>query len=113
MLEALLILLGCQLAGEVLAGAMALPVPGPVIGMLLLLALLFLRGQVAESLAGLSTTLLAHLSLLFVPAGVGIMRHGQRIAEDWLALGITLVVSTLLTVMVTAAVMHWLMGRTG
>jgi holin-like protein len=113
MLEALFILLGCQLLGEVLAGALALPVPGPVIGMVVLFMALAYRGRVGDNLAGLSTALLAHLSLLFVPAGVGIMRHGGRVADDWPALTITLVVSTVLTLAVTAAVMQWLMRRWG
>lgn len=108
MLEALMILLGCQLLGEVLASALAAPVPGPVIGFVLLFLGLAGRRRVGEPLAALSAGLLSHLSLLFVPAGVGIVRHAARVSQEWLALGVTLVGSTLLTVAVTAAVMHLL-----
>lgn len=106
MLEALMILLGCQLLGEVIARLLALPVPGPVIGLMLLFLGLSLRGAVGEHLGGLANGLLRHLSLLFVPAGVGVIRHAERVAADWLAIGVTLVASTLLTLLVTAAVMR-------
>ena len=51
-------------------------------------------------------TLLSHLSLLFVPAGVGIIQYGALLREEWLALAIALVVSTLVTVAVTALAMR-------
>ncbi|MBA1149045.1 CidA/LrgA family protein [Ectothiorhodospiraceae bacterium WFHF3C12] len=106
MLEALMLLLGCQLLGEVLAGLLALPVPGPVIGLVLLFAVLAIRGGVGDGVGELANALLRHLSLLFVPAGVGIMRHMDRVAADWLPIAATLVGSTLLTLAVTAAVMR-------
>lgn len=71
MLEALTLILVCQLIGEVMVAATGLPVPGPVFGMLLLLGWLFLRGGVSKSVGRVADGLLAHFSLLFVPAGVG------------------------------------------
>jgi putative effector of murein hydrolase LrgA (UPF0299 family) len=75
MLESLTLILVCQLIGEVSVLVTRLPVPGPVLGMLLLLAWLLLRGGVPESVGRTADTLLAHLSLLFVPAGVGVLVH--------------------------------------
>jgi holin-like protein len=76
MLNALtLILLVFQLIGEVLAQLFALPVPGPVIGMALLFVALALRGGPSVELRDTAQNLLQHLSLLFVPAGVGVMLH--------------------------------------
>lgn len=105
MIESLTLLLVCQLVGEVLAGLFRLPVPGPVLGMVLLFAGLLVRGSVPRAMQSTAGTLLSHFSLLFVPAGVGIMLHLQRIEDAWLAIGVALVVSTLVAVVVTALAM--------
>ena len=94
MLPALTQLLIFQLAGEVLARGLGLPVPGPVLGMLLLFVALLVRGGPGDSLQGTSQTLLQHLSLLFVPAGTGIMVHLHRVADEWLPLLLALLLST-------------------
>lgn len=106
MLAALTLLLLCQLIGETLAHALALPVPGPVIGMILLFLYLVARQGPGEELRSTSQTLLQHLSLLFVPAGTGIVLHLNRIGDEWLALLISLLVSTVLALLVTAGVMQ-------
>ena len=105
MLSALTQLLIFQLAGEVLARGLGLPVPGPVLGMLLLFVALLVRGGPGDSLQGTSQTLLQHLSLLFVPAGTGIMVHLHRVADEWLPLLLSLLISTVATLVVTALVM--------
>ena len=107
MLRGLAVLLVFQLTGEVLARLADLPVPGPVLGMLLLLVGLELRRPLAEELRPASAGLLAHLSVLFVPAGVGVVQHGRRLLQEWPAVVATLVVSTLATVGVTG----WLAQR--
>lgn len=109
----LTILLLCQLAGEALAFGTGLPVPGPVLGLVLLVLLLVGRGQAPGSLEDTATGLLQHLSLLFVPAGVGVMLHAGRIAAEWAALAAALVLSTLLTIAVTALAMAWCARRLG
>ena len=103
LLHSLALLLTCQLAGEVLVRLAGLPVPGPVAGMLLLLAGLMVRRDLASSLRPVTSTLLQHLALLFVPAGVGVVSHLDRMRAEWLAIGSALVLSTLLTLVVTAA----------
>lgn len=105
MLSAISQLLIVQLAGEIVARSFALPVPGPVIGMLLLFVFLAKRGGPSDELQTTSQGLLQHLSLLFVPAGTGIMLHFQRISAEWLPLLISLLVSTTATLVVTALVM--------
>ena len=111
MLSALTQLLIFQLVGEVLARGLNLPVPGPVIGMLLLFATLLLRGGPSPALAGTSQNLLQHLSLLFVPAGTGVMLHLHRVADEWLALLLSLLISTIATLVVTALVMKLCLGN--
>ncbi len=113
MLSALTQLLIFQLLGEVIARALALPVPGPVLGMLFLFLTLMLRGGPTPALHDTSQNLLQHLSLLFVPAGTGIMVHLHRVADEWLALLLSLLVSTLATLVVTALVMKLCRGETG
>ncbi|MGE4499653.1 CidA/LrgA family protein [Hydrogenovibrio thermophilus] len=98
-----------QLVGESLAIVLNLPVPGPVIGMMLLFAALLWRGRSSEALDEVSDGLLSHLSLLFVPAGVGIMVYFHRIASEWLPIGLTLLLSTVITMVTTALTMWWVM----
>ena len=105
MLESLTLLLACQLVGEVVVRYVGLPIPGPVLGMVLLFVGLLIRRGVPAPLQQTATGLLSHLSLLFVPAGVGVMLHVARIQDAWLAFGAALVGSTLIAVAVTAAAM--------
>ncbi|WPL18922.1 Antiholin-like protein LrgA [Thiorhodovibrio winogradskyi] len=99
------LLLLCQLIGEVLVLLLALPVPGPVLGMLLLFVGLVLRGGVPAGLGQVADGLLAHLSLLFVPAGVGVMLHLAMLRAEWLAVTLALVLSTVLTLVTTGLLM--------
>ena len=105
MIAALTLLLVFQLVGEVIARALALPIPGPVIGMALLFLALLIRGGPREEVRLTSGQLLQHLSLLFVPAGTGIVLYGERIAAEWLPLLVSLFLSTFLTLAVTALVL--------
>ena len=111
MLGALTILLVFQLIGETISRGLGLPVPGPVIGFILLLGALLLRRGVPEELRTTATGLLTHFSLMFVPAGVGVMVHLSRLRDEWLPITVALVLSTLLTIGCTALVMNWLMRR--
>ena len=111
MIPALTLLLVFQLVGEVVARALALPIPGPVIGMALLFLTLLLRGGPGEDLRVTSGQLLQHLSLLFVPAGTGIVLYGHRLADEWLPLTVALIGSTALGIVVTALVLRALSRR--
>lgn len=106
MLSSITVLLLCQLAGEVIARLTKIPVPGPVVGMLLLFIGLVIRRGVPENLDKTGTTLLSHLSLLFIPAGVGVMVHLRLIADEWLPIAAALVLSTALTIAVTGLLMQ-------
>ncbi len=105
MLHALTLILLCQLAGELGVRVLAMPVPGPVIGMLLLLGWLFWRGGISPRVETTTAALLQHLPLLFVPAGVGVMVHWDGIRQDWQLLTLALVISTLIGFAVTAYTM--------
>lgn len=104
MIEAGILLLLCQLAGESLVRALDMPVPGPVLGAVLMLAFLGFRRGVPDNLGRTSHDLLANFSLLFVPAGAGIILHAARLEAEALALIAALVGSTALTIAVAALV---------
>ncbi|MDX1594373.1 MAG: CidA/LrgA family protein [Gammaproteobacteria bacterium] len=105
-LAGITLLLCYQLVGETIVRALGLPLPGPVLGMLLLLLTLVWTRGVAGRVEGVAETLLGHLSLLFVPAGVGVMVHGQRLGGEWLPIVAALVASTLLTLLAVAFTMR-------
>lgn len=104
-INGLTILLVYQLVGEIAVRFFAVPVPGPVLGMLLLFATLLVRKSADASVDSASRGLLSHLSLLFVPAGVGMVAHLDRISDEWLSIALALVLSTGITMAVTAGVM--------
>ena len=105
MLNYLTLIFSCQLAGELAVTALGLPLPGPVLGMILLFAFLVAKGGIPAELARVGDAMLSNLSLLFVPAGVGVMAHFSLLKADWLPLSTALVVSTVATIVVTASVM--------
>lgn len=111
MISALTLLLVFQLVGEVLARGLGLPIPGPVIGMGLMFLALVLRKGPSDELRGTASGLLQHLSLLFVPAGTGVMLHFQRLADEWLPLTVALLLSTFLSIAVTALLLNVLARR--
>lgn len=113
MLPALTLLLVFQLVGEVLVRGLDVPIPGPVVGMAMLLAVLVIRNGPSEDLRGTANGLLQHLSLLFVPAGTGVMLHFSRLAEEWLPLLAALAVSTVLSIAVSALLLAALSRRAG
>ncbi|MEM1424975.1 MAG: CidA/LrgA family protein [Cyanobacteria bacterium P01_H01_bin.130] len=106
-LSGLTILLTYEIMGEVTVRFFRLPVPGPVVGMVLLLLSLIAYGRVPRVLDEVTRGLLSQLSLLFVPAGVGVMVHFQRIGDEWVAIAGALVGSTFLSLIVTALTMQW------
>jgi holin-like protein len=140
---ALFILIGCQLIGEVLRTVLHLPIPGPVIGMFLLAAVLAGRqsggrqsggrqsdGRQSDgrhsgglqsgtsgapaapsSLQRTADALIAHMGLLFVPAGVGVIAQVGLLRTQWFPIVAALVGSTVLSLIVTGLMMHWT-GRT-
>lgn len=90
--------LGFQLVGEILARTLSLNLPGPVIGMILLAALLLLHPRIGHAIEKTATGFLSHLSLLFVPAGVGVVQYLDQISEIGLPLATALVGSTVLSI---------------
>ena len=110
MLAGITLLLVCQLIGEVLIRGLDLPVPGPVVGMLLLFLFLLIRGKTPEPLYVATNGILRNLALLFVPASVGVVTQLNTLASDWLSITVAVTVSTMATIAVTGLVMRRLTG---
>jgi holin-like protein len=108
-LQGLACLLLAQSAGELLVRALRLPLPGPVLGLGLVLALLAwvpTRRWLAAPVEAAAEGLLAHLSLLFVPLGVGVIAHLGLLGGHALALALVVLVSTLAGLVVTGLVLQ-------
>ena len=112
MIASLSLILLCQLAGEVMVRGLVLPMPGPVIGLVLLLLLLLARDRFAVlrrgplqggGVEGASRGLIANLSLLFVPAGVGVVQKLDLVAQHGIAIAAVLAISVIVTLLVTVA----------
>lgn len=98
MIHALALILLCQLTGETLARWLGLPVPGPVLGMGLMLALLSTSSRAAALVVPVGEGILRHIALLFVPAGVGVVGHLDRLGPEAAALALAIVISTALAI---------------
>jgi putative effector of murein hydrolase LrgA (UPF0299 family) len=112
MIASLSLILLCQLAGEVFVRGLGLPMPGPVVGLALLLLLLLARDRFdilalgplqGGGVESASRGLLAHLSLLFVPAGVGVVQQLGLIAQYGVAIAAVLAISVVVTLLATVA----------
>lgn len=119
MLAALTALLLCQLIGETFVRLVGLPVPGPVLGLVLLLGLLALRNGIQGrkgipgDLGPTANGLLKHLSLLFVPAGVGVVTYLGLIGDSVVPIVVALVGAWVITLLVTAGTASLLLKLRG
>lgn len=104
MIPALATILLFQLAGEVISRALGLPLPGPVLGMIGLVVAFMLVPRLVEMVRSTAQGLLTHLSLLFVPAGVGVVAHLSLLSEQGPELAAAVAVSTVLAIAVGALV---------
>jgi len=111
MILGLTVLLLCQLAGTVLQEGTGLPIPGPVLGLVMLLGYMVWRGGAPLFVRDSSLGLLKYFGILFVPAGVGVVTELQELRENALAISVAIVVSTLLGLVVTGVLMNWFLKR--
>jgi putative effector of murein hydrolase LrgA (UPF0299 family) len=102
-----------QLAGEVVARWLGLPLPGAVIGMVMLFIALVIRGSAPEPLKRVSIGLLQHLMLLLTPVVAGVVMHTERVSKEWLPFLLSNVVGGAITLVVTALVLRALLRRQG
>ena len=109
MLNALTLLVSCQFVGEVVTRGLGLPIPGPVLGLLLLLAGLVIRARLGRGGPGAALTSTAN-GLLFVPAGVGVVTQLRVLGQNFLPVAVSILVSTFIGLMVAGWVMQRFAG---
>jgi len=102
-----------QLLGEVLAVGLGLPLPGPVAGFVCLAAVLAALPRLRRGIEPTASGLLRHLSVLFVPASVGVMQQVGRLRAEAVPIGVAILVSTFLTLAVTALTFQLVARRMG
>lgn len=117
MLPGLVVLLLCQLVGEVVVRLTGLPLPGAIVGLLFFLVVLRVRRpEEGSGLVRAPSVLLTHLQLLFVPAGVGVVVWLSTLRDNALPVAGGLWVSWLAGLLVTgyavAGLMRVTAGRT-
>jgi holin-like protein len=106
-LKGLALLLFLQTCGETLARALSIPIPGPVLGMALLLAALRFEA-LRLPVQACADFLLAHLSLLFVPVGVGVITHLNLVTQYGVRLMTVIILSTWIGLAVTGLALQML-----
>ncbi|EDM85171.1 CidA/LrgA family protein [Limnobacter sp. MED105] len=111
MLKSLTILLAFQALGELLSFSLFPSIPGPVLGLIALLAFFFIRGGVPADIQSTANVFTANLGLLFVPAAVGVVVFWPVLAEFGVVILITLLVSVVVTLVGTAWVLDKLATR--
>lgn len=102
----LIAIFGCELAGELTQQLTGIPVPGPILGLLLLLSLLIVRGGPSSSVQSSARGLLQYLPMMFVPAGAGVAAHLSLIGTEWIAITAALIGSSVIAILVTAFTMR-------
>lgn len=111
MLKSLTILLAFQAFGELLSFALFPSIPGPVLGLIALLAFFFIKGGVPADIQSTANVFTANLGLLFVPAAVGVVVFWPVLAEFGVVILLTLLVSVALTLISTAFLLDRLAAR--
>lgn len=111
MIAGFAIIFACLLIGEGISEIFHLPIPGNVLGMVVLAASLMLGVVRLEQVKAVADGLLKHLALLFVPPGVGLLLYGDVLKEAWLPLGVSLALSTIVVLGVVGRMQQYLEGR--
>jgi holin-like protein len=113
MLGAFAWLLLFQFAGELVVRGTQLPVPGPVMGMVLLLVALMLRGSAPVNLRATAEGLIQHLMLLVLPSTAGLVLQLDRLTQEWLPLTAAVVGGAVLTIAATALTLRAVLSCPG
>ena len=107
MIRGLVQILLFQGLGEIISKLLGLPIPGPVIGLVLLLATLLMRRRIDADLDLVATAFTQHLGPLFIPAAVGVVMFVPQLADHGLTIAIILLISVATSVAVSALVLKW------
>ncbi len=103
-----IIILGIYLLGEFISSILSLPIPGNILGMIILLVLLCTKIIKLEQIETISNFLLDHLAFFFIPAGVGLMSSVGIIKDTWLKLLIVCVSTTIIIIAITGLIVQFI-----
>lgn len=112
LVPAFAIILLFQLVGEVVARAVHLPLPGPVLGMAMMALALNISPALRDIITPVAKVLLNYLALMFIPVGVGVVANLEVLQANWLALTASIVISTVFAILVGAATFVFVAKRT-
>jgi putative effector of murein hydrolase LrgA (UPF0299 family) len=112
-LFAIAVLFAMQMLGVIIARLTGVPLPGPLIGMLLLLAALLVYGRVPQGMRDTCHHVLKHLMLLFIPPTAGIMLYFGPLEREWIPFLLACIIAAALTIVVTGLTLHWMLKRGG
>jgi len=107
-----IIILGIYLLGEFISQVLSLPIPGNILGMLILLVLLWTKVVKLEQIETIANFLLDHLAFFFIPAGVGLMTSVGIIKDSWLKLIIVCIVTTIIIIASTGLIVQYITRKT-
>lgn len=111
MLKGLIILIALQLVGDVISAQLGLPIPGAIIGMLLLLSYLIFKGRIGTSLEKSTNHVLPYLPLFLIPASVGVIQYGTLLKQEGIAILTALVLSVIISFICTPLIFNALRQR--
>lgn len=103
-----IIILGIYLISEFISRFFTLPIPGNILGMLVLLALLITKIIKVEQIETLSNFFLDHLAFFFIPAGVGLMSSAGIIKDSWLRIILVCVITTIIAIAATGITVQFI-----
>ena len=106
-----IIIIGIYLLGQVVSNVLSLPVPGNILGMLILLVLLFTKVIKLEQIETISNFFLDHLAFFFIPAGVGLMNSAGIIKDSWLRLIFVCIITTIIIIATTGITVQFISRR--
>jgi len=107
-----LIILGIYLVGELLSTLLHLPIPGNILGMVILFILLCTKIVTVDNISNVTNFLLDHLAFFFIPAGVGLMESLGIIKATWWQLLIVCISTTAIIIGVTGVIVQSMSKRT-
>lgn len=111
MIRQCLIIFGCLAVGELIVYLTGISIPGSIIGMLLLAALLQAKILKEEWVKDMADFLVSNLGFFFVPPGVALMLHFELIKQEFLPICVATVVSTVLVLIVTGLTHQFIQKR--
>lgn len=106
-----IVVLGIYLVGELISGTFDLPIPGNILGMLILLVLLMTKIIKLDQIETISNFFLDHLAFFFIPAGAALMNSAGIIKDTWFKLILVCIITTVVIIACTGLIVQFVSRR--